>query len=172
VRSSRLALPGVLTAAHQLVELSAGSGIIGQRHVGLGPAVALSLLADGACVVLAHQRRRWDRTLAIAAGTALAAPALHYTLFPWRWRGGVPVLVEAEGLRGPAVTGYVALLYAWAAAGAVAVAAVPRGRRRWSLAGVAAAVAFRQVAADHLVWIGHEARRRPRWWNRAWQAHS
>jgi hypothetical protein len=169
-RASRLALPGVLTAAHQLVELTAGSGLIGQRHLGLGPAAALALLADGACVALAHDpRRRWDRFLAVAAGTAVAAPGLHYTLFPWRLRWGLPVLVEPEALRGPAATGYVVLLYTWAAAGAVALGAVPRERRRWALAGVAGAVGFRQLAADHLAWISQEADRRPRWWNRAWR---
>ena len=60
---------------------------------------------------------RWDRALAVGAGTAMAAPVLHYTLFPWRLRFGVPVLEEAEGLKGLPLAGYVALLYAWASRG-------------------------------------------------------
>ena len=94
-------LPGALTFAHQAFELLAGSGIIGQRHVGLVPAAALAIAADAGCVAATADRdREWDRLLALAAATALAAPPLHYTLFPWRLRWGLPVLTEAEGLRG------------------------------------------------------------------------
>lgn len=132
-RRARLALPGVMTAAHQALELGFGSGVIGQRHVGLAPAVALAVLADAGEVALALDRRRWDRTLAMAAGTAVAASALHFTLFPWRLRFGVPVLEEAEGLQGGRLAGYVVVLYAWGAAGAAAGLAIPSGRRRWML---------------------------------------
>lgn len=168
-RRARLGLPGVMTAAHQALELGFGSGIIGQRHVGLAPAVALAVLADAGEVALALDRRRWDRTLAIAAGTAVAAPALHFTLFPWRLRFGVPVLDEAEGLHGGRLTVYVVVLYAWGAAGAAAAFAIPPGRRRWMFAGVAAAAGFRRLAVEHLRWIADEAHRNPQWWNRAWQ---
>lgn len=165
-----LSLPGALTAGHQLVELGAGSGVIGQRHVGLVPAASLSLLTDAVWVAAAlRDRGRWERAMAVGAGTAMAAPVLHYTLFPWRLRFGVPVLVEAEGLRGPPLVGYVALLYAWAGAGVLALIAVPRRRRRWALLGVGLAAAFRQLAADHAGWIAAESTRNAQWWNRAWR---
>ncbi len=142
--------------------------MIGQHRVGLPTAAALSVLADVGWVAMALDHRGWDRALAVGAGTALAAPALHYTLFPWRLRFGVPVLAEAEGQHGLALTGYVALLYLWGASGVVAALQLPRSSRRWTLAGMALAMAFRQLASSHLVWIQQEARRNPQWWNRAW----
>ena len=157
-----------MTAAHQLLELCAGSGIIGQHRVGLPAAATLSMLTDAGWAAMALGDRRWDRALAVGAGTAMAAPALHYTLFPWRPRFGLPVLEEAEGLQGWPLTGYVVLLYAWGVSGVAAAAQLPRGTRRWTLAGVGLAVAFRQLAFRHLIWIRAEAARNPRWWNRAW----
>ena len=98
----------------------------------------------------------------------MAAPALHYTLFPWRLRFGLPVLEEAEGLKGLPLTGYVALLYLWGISGVAGTRQLPANSRRWTLAGIAVAVAFRQLASRHLDWIQAEARRNPQWWNRAW----
>ena len=163
-------LPAAFTAGHQLVELGGGSGVIGQRHVGLVPAACLSLATDVVWLAAAlEDRGRWEGALAVGAGAALAAPVLHYTLFPWRLRFGVPVLVEAEGLLGGPLLGYVVLLYGWCGSGLLATTGVPWGRRRWVLLGVGLAVAFRQLAADHARWIARESARRPRWWNRAWR---
>ncbi len=50
-------LPGALTAGHQLMELCAGSGVIGRRHVGLLPAASLSMLIDALLVAAAPNRR-------------------------------------------------------------------------------------------------------------------
>jgi len=81
-------------------ELAVGSGVIGQARVGLVPAAGLSAALDIAWVAAAlAPRRDWDRALSAGAGVAVAAPALHYILFPWRIRHGAPVLAEAEGLR-------------------------------------------------------------------------
>ena len=162
------ALPGVATAGHQLMELCVGSGVIGQHRVGLSAATLLSIGVDAGWVAMALDHRRWDRALAIGAGTAIAAPALHYTLFPWRVRFGVPVLEEAEGQRGLALRCYVALLYVWGASGMAATRQLPRSSRRWTMVGMALAVGFRQLASSHLTWIQQEAERNPRWWNRAW----
>ena len=164
-----VALPAAMTAAHQVLELCAGSGVIGQHRVGLPAAASLSMLVDVGWAAMALGDRRWDRALAMGAGTAIAAPALHYTLFPWRIRFGLPVLEEAEGLDGPPLVAYVALLYLWGLSGVLASRRLPRCSRRWTLAGIALAVAFRQLAFRHLVWIRAEARRNPRWWNRAWR---
>lgn len=60
------------------------------------------------------------------------------------------------------------MLYAWGISGVAAAGQLPRSTRRWTLAGAGLAVAFRQVAFAHLVWIRGEAVRNPRWWNRAW----
>ena len=158
----------MMTAAHQLFELCAGSGLIGQHRVGLPVAGMLSIMVDAGWVAMGLGDRRWDRVLALGAGTAMAAPALHYTLFPWRLQFGFPVLEEAEGLRGLPLTGYVALLYAWGISGVAATRQLPVSSRRWTLAGIGLAVAFRQLASHHLEWIQAEARRNPQWWNRAW----
>lgn len=163
------ALPGLLTATHQLFELCAGSGVIGQARVGLPPAACLSALLDAVWVAAAlDERRDWERPLAAGAGAALAAPILHYTLFPWSLRWGIPVLVEAEGLKGRQLAGYNVVLFCWGAAGAAALMATPGRRRAWAVAGLLGAAAFRQLAQDHIVWIQDEARRNPSWWNRAW----
>ena len=162
------ALPAVITAGHQLLELCAGSGIIGQHRVGLPGAAALALMVDAGWVAMAVDDHRWDRALAVGAGTAMAAPVLHYTLFPWRLRFGLPVLDEAEGLKGLPLTGYVALLYVWCISGVAATRRLSRSSRPLTLAGIGLAVGFRQLALRHLVWIQEEARRDPQWWNRAW----
>ncbi len=124
---------------------------MGMRRPGLPAAATLSTLADAGWVAIALADRRWDPTLALGPGTAMAAPALHYTLFPWRVRFGLPVLEEAEGLEGLPLAGYVALLYVWGLSGVVATRQLPRSSRRWTLAGMGLAVAFRQLAARHLV---------------------
>ena len=150
------------------VGASAGSGIIGQHRVGLPAAATLSILADAGWAAMGLGDRRWQRALAVGAGTAMAAPALHYTLFPWQLRFGLPVLEEAEGLEGWPLAVYVALLYAWGISGVAATRQLPRHNRRWTLAGVGLAVAFRQLALAHLIWIRAEVARNPQWWNRAW----
>ncbi len=160
------------TAGHQLLELCLGSGVIGQGRVGLVTAGSLSFMVDAGWVAMALSDRPCDPALAFGAGMAIAAPALHYTLFPWRLRFGLPVLEEAEGQQGVALVGYVALLYVWGMSGVAEVHRLPRSSRRWTLAGMAAAVAFRQLASTHLTWIRQEARRNPRWWNRAWSTNT
>ncbi len=157
-----------MTAVHQAVELAFGTGVIGQSSVGLGPAIAASVLLDGGWVALAR-RGRADRLLAFLSGVALGVPAIHFTLWPWKLNRGVPVLTEAEGLPERLMPAYNAILYGWAAAGAAALVADTGPRhRKWSLAGMASVLAFRPVAQSHFRWMAAEARRNPRWWNRAW----
>ena len=157
-----------MTFLHQAVELALGTGVIGQSAVGLGPAVAASLALDGGWVATAA-RGRADRILAYLAGIAVGVPVLHFTLWPWDRRAGLPVLREAEGLPPSAMPGYNAVLYGWALAGAAGWwRDTPAGSRRWGLAGLASVAAFRPVAQRHFAWMAREAARNPRWWNRAW----
>ena len=167
----RRALPAVMTAAHQLLELSTGSGIIGQHRVGLPAAATVSILTDAGWAAMALGDRGWERALAVGAGAPTPPLARHCTLFPWRLRFGLPILEEAEGLEGWPLAVYVALLYAWGISGVAAARQLPRRSRRWTLAGVGLAVAFRQLALAHLIWIRAEAARNPQWWNRAWVPH-
>jgi hypothetical protein len=154
---------------HESVELALGTGIIGQAQLGFGRAVAASALFDGGWIAAARLRRPPSRLLAFLAGVAVGVPIVHYTLWPWTAAGGVPRLVEAEGLPVDAMPLYNAVLYAWALSGVAALAVeTPRRHRRWAVAGFAAVAAFRPVAQHHFRWIAAEAEVNPAWWNRAW----
>jgi hypothetical protein len=81
----------------------------------------------------------------------------------------VPLLTEAEGLPSQLMPLYNGILYAWAAAGLVAVLVdTPARHRPWALAGMASVVGIRPAARAHFDWMAEEGRRNPRWWNRAW----
>ena len=164
------AAAGLLTFVHQAVELALGTGVIGQAQLGLPAAIAASLVSDGAWVAAAARRRPPDAALAFGAGVAIGVPITHFTLWPWRLRRGVPLLVEAEGLPSEAMPAYNAVLYLWAAAGLyAALHDTARPQRRWVPVGFLAVMGFRSTAQQHFRWIAAEARRNPRWWNRAWQ---
>ena len=159
---------GLLTAVHQAVELGFGTGVIGQSAAGLAPAIAASVAFDAGWVAAAR-RGRADRTLGFLAGVAVGVPVIHFTLWPWKLRKGLPVLTEAEGLPPRLMPLYNVVLYAWALAGLVAVATdTPRRARPWALAGAASVIGIRPAARAHFDWMAVEARRNPRWWNRAW----
>jgi hypothetical protein len=104
---------GALTALHQAVEFAFGTGVIGQSAVGLGPAMAASTVFDAGWIWLAR-RSSAERTLAFLAGIAIGVPALHFTLWPWESRAGLPILIDAEGLPRRVMPSYNAILYAWA----------------------------------------------------------
>jgi hypothetical protein len=158
-----------MTAVHQILELALGTGVISQDRLGLPGAVAASVALDGGWVAAALGRRRHDRLLAYLSGVAVGVPAIHFTLWPWTTRRGMPVLTEAEGLPSGMMPLYNAVLYGWAVAGALAAAReTPRRALPWAAAGFASIVAFRPVARRHFQWIRREAARNPQWWNRAW----
>src|SRR4051794_23373464 len=92
------ALAGLMCAVHQGVELGLGTGIIGQAQAGFPAAIALSTALDGGWIAAGLRRRPPERLLAYLAGIALGVPFIHFTLWPWSVRRGVPVLDEAEGL--------------------------------------------------------------------------
>ena len=89
-------------------------------------------------------------------------------MWPVVVRRGLPLLVEAEGLRPESLPAYNALLYGWAGAAVAAVLLeTPSGDRRWAVAGLLAAVPLRASARHHFHWIREQAETRPAWWNRA-----
>src|SRR4051812_45283341 len=114
------ALAGLMCATHQSLELALGTGIIGQAQAGFPGAVALSVALDGGWVAAGLSRRSPERLQAYLAGIAVGVPFIHFTLWPWSVRRGVPVLDEAEGLPASAMGPYNAVLYAWAGAGILA----------------------------------------------------
>jgi hypothetical protein len=169
VRRPLHAMTCLATTAHHLFELGAGTGLVFQPYIGLQRAAALwSVALPGWLVVAARGSRRWDRPLAFLAGLSIGGAAVHFTLWPFEMRKGVPVLVEAEGLRPEQLPAYNAVLYVWALSAATALAAeTPLRVRRWAVAGALAAVPLRWSARHHFTWIKEQARTNPAWWNRA-----
>jgi hypothetical protein len=163
------ALTCLAAATHHLFELGAGTGLVFQPYLGLrGAATLWSVALPGWFAAAARGSRAWDRPLAFLAGLSMGGAAVHFTLWPFEIRRGVPVLVEAEGLRPDQLPAYNAVLYAWALAAALALAReTSSGSRRWALAGMLAAVPLRFSARHHFRWIKEQARTNPAWWNRA-----
>jgi len=157
------------TATHHLFELGAGTGLVFQPYLGLRGATTLwSIALPGWFGAAARGSPAWDRPLAILAGLSIGGATVHFTLWPFEIRRGVPVLVEAEGLRPEQPPAYNAVLYAWALSAAAGIALeTPRAARKWALAGMLAAVPLRFSARHHFRWIREQARTNPAWWNRA-----
>ena len=131
----------------------------------------MSVALDGGWVWAATRRRPPRRLLAYLAGIAIGVPVVHFTLWPWSVRRGLPLLDEAEGLPDEAMPLYNAILYLWAGAGVLAALRETAPRDRWfTLAGLVSIAAFRRTAQEHFRWIEREGRRNPQWWNRAWAA--
>lgn len=163
------AAAGGLTAVHQLVELGAGTGVIGASRFGLPGAIAASVVLDGGWMALARSRFRAPRTLAFLSGIAVGVPAIHFVLWPWTKQRGVPWLTEAEGLPPRLMDPYNGILYAWAGAGLLALLLeTPARHRRWAVAGATSVFLARPQIEAHFRWMAEEGKRHPAWWNRAW----
>lgn len=158
-------------AVHNVYELACGVGLMFQPELGLSGASVLWLAAFPALVEGALRGgRRCEAPLAAVLGANLAAVTIHYTLWPWRLRCGIPVLTAAEGLGEEQLPPYNAILLAWSAAGLLAVAAeVPRRQWRWVAAGFLAALPLRRHARDHFAWVRAQSRANPSWWNRGFR---
>jgi hypothetical protein len=160
------------TAAHHAYEVNAGVGLVFQPFLGLPGSIAwwstnLPALAWAA----ARGGERFDKPLAFAAGAGLGGALVHYSIWPWTLRAGVPVLTEAEGLSPSQLPAYNAILIAWMAAGALALLReTPKGARRWFALGVLNAIPLRLSAKHHFAWAAEQARTNPSWWNRGLQA--
>jgi hypothetical protein len=163
------AMTCVATTAHHLLEVGAGTGLVFQPYIGLKGATALwSIALPSWLAAAARGSSRWDRPLAFLAGLSIGGAAVHFTLWPFEIRKGMPTLVEAEGLRPEQLPAYNRVLYAWAISAAAALAVeTPRRARRWALVGALAAVPLRWSARHHFAWIKEQARANPAWWNRA-----
>src|SRR5438132_5569263 len=92
------ALASVGTAAHHAFELGAGVGLVFQPQLGLAGSLALwcTLLPAWFTVAVRGTRPGWEGPLAVAAGLSLGGVALHFTMWPWEVRRGVPYLTGAE----------------------------------------------------------------------------
>jgi hypothetical protein len=162
------ALTAMGAIAHHAFELGAGVGLVFQPDLGLrGAALFWGVTLPG-WLMIAVRPRGWDRVLAYLAGMSAAAGAVHYVLWPIEVRGGLPVLVEAEGLRPAHLPAYNAILYAWtAAAVAAATEGTPPRARRWAIPGAATSMALAAGVRRHFRWVAEQAHSNPAWWNRA-----
>ncbi len=163
------ALTSVATTVHHGFELAAGTGLVFQPYLGMpGAATLWSIVLPGWFAAAARGSARWDRPLAFLAGLSIGGVAVHFTLWPWETKGGLPFLTEAEGLKSEQLPAYNAVLYTWALCALSALAnETPPGTRRWALAGLVAALPLRFTARHHFSWIREQAQRSPAWWNRA-----
>lgn len=155
--------------AHHAFELAAGVGLVYQPQLGLRGASALwGAALPGWAVAAARGSEKWDAPLALLAGASVAACALHYMLWPWEFRRGLPTLTEAEGLKPGQLPAYNAVLWLWAVAAATALLReTPRGAGKWAVVGFLATLPQKASAKKHFEWLREEARANPAWWNRA-----
>ena len=165
------AVATVATAAHHGYELRAGVGLVFQPFLTLPGSVGLWATSLPALLYgAARGGRRWDAPLANAAGAGLAGALVHFTIWPWEWRAGVPTLTEAEGLSPDQLPAYNAILWLWALSSALAFwRETPKGARRWFVLGALNAIPFRASAKHHFKWATEQARTNPAWWNRGLQ---
>lgn len=157
--------------AHHGFELAGGVGLVFQPELGLRGSIAFWVATAAADVLLATtDRPGYGRWRAAVAGLALAGVAVHYVVWPWELRLGLPRLTAAEGLRSEQLPMYDTILLGWAAAALTAlVTDSGPGERRWAAAGFAAMPLLVGSARHHFRWIGEQARESPAWWNRAVQ---
>ena len=145
------ALTAGTTALHHGFEVNAGVGLVWEPFVGRRGALLLwgTGLPAWAAMALSGDER-FDRPLALNNGLALAGGIVHFVLWPWELRRGVPALTEAEGMTRERLPAYNRVLYAWIATSALALALeTPRRARPWALLGLAMGEPLRQSALHH-----------------------
>ena len=155
------------TAAHHGYELRSGVGIVFEPFLGRRGAVALWSVALPVWAYWAASGRA-ERLVAHANGSALAGGIVHFVLWPWEVRRGVPTLTEAEGLTDSELPAYNRVLHLWIAAAALALAReTAPGAGPAALAGLATFEPLRRSARHHFGWAREQARREPERWSPA-----
>ncbi len=156
-------------ATHHAFELACGVGLVFQPYLGMtGASMLWGSVFPAWFGVARRGSGRWDRPLAYAAGMSVGGAVLHFALWPWSTRRGLPLLDEAEGLPPEAMPAYNAIIWIWGASATVAL--VRETRRRdlpLALFGALSAFGLRPSARRHFDWVREQARVRPAWWNRA-----
>jgi hypothetical protein len=166
------ALAALGTAAHHGCELRAGVGLVFEPFLGRRGAVALWSVALPLHAYWALTGR-CPRLVANADASALAGGIVHYVLWPWELRRGVPTLTEAEGMTGAQLGAYNRVLQLWIVAAALAVAReTPPGARLAALAGLLNFEPLRRSARHHFAWAREQALREPERWSPALSAPS
>ena len=157
------------TAAHHSFETRSRVGLVFEPFLGRRGATVLWAVAIPAWLLMAARgSSRWDKSLAFNAGSALAGSLVHFVLWPWSLKRGIPMLDEAEGLTEGELPAYNAILLSWTAASALALALeTPRSARAATLAGLASGELLRRSAEHHFEWARRQAELNPEDWSPA-----
>ena len=163
------ALAALGTAGHHGFELRSGVGLVFEPKLGRRGAVALwsALLPAYAIGALAAPPDSLvARIVTLGNGMSLSGGVVHYVLWPWELRNGIPVLTEADGLTDDQLPAYNRILQVWTVAAALALLLeTPRNARRWGLLGVMLGEPLRRSAVHHFRWAREQARRDPDRWS-------
>ena len=161
------ALSAIGTAAHHGFELRSGVGLVFEPFLGRQGAIALWSVALPLYFAAAWTGRL-DQIVANSNGSAFAGALVHFVLWPWELRRGIPTLTEAEGLTDRQLPAYNAVLHTWIVASALALALeTPRRARPAALLGLASGVGLLKSAQHHFQWAREQARREPEKWSPA-----
>ena len=169
IRRPFSALAALGTAAHHGFETRSGVGLVFEPFLGRRGAVVLWSVAIPAWLLMAARGSdRWAHSLAFNAGSSLAGSLVHFVIWPWSLKRGVPMLDEAEGLTAEELPAYNAILLSWMAASALALAVeTPRSARPAAFAGLASGELLRRSAEHHFAWAREQAERDPEGWSPA-----
>jgi hypothetical protein len=170
VRRPFSVLAALGTLAHHAFEVRAGVGLVFEPFLGRRGAVALwALLLPG--YVAGAATGRTPKLTALSNGSSLAGSLVHYVLWPWELRGGLPTLTEAEGMTGAELPAYNRILQGWVIASTLALLTeTPRDARGWAIAGLVSGEPLRRSAVHHFAWAAEQARRDPDRWSPALRA--
>jgi len=157
------------TAAHHAFEVRAGVGLVFEPFIGRRAAVAMwsgALPAWALAAWLADGDERIEKGIALNNAAGLAGGIVHFVAWPWQLRGGIPYLIEAEGMTAEQLGPYNRVLHLWTLAGLLAVALeTPPHARKWTLLGLALGEPLRRSAVHHFRWARQQAQREPERWS-------
>ncbi len=160
---------GVLAiGGHLAYELLCGVGVPLASRVGIVAATTGYTVSSVAAYRAAGRLPppRGDRRFAVANGVFASAVISHFTSWPRTTRAGLPWLTESEGLAGPLVGPYNALLYI---SGVAAAGGAVENRRAWrwfALTPLIVVPLLRGGTPSEYQRLLAQAAERPRWWNR------
>jgi hypothetical protein len=156
------------TAAHHTFEVRAGVGLVFEPFIGRRGAVALwaTGLPAWATAAWLGEGEAIEKWLALNDGAGFAGGLVHFVEWPWELRGGIPQLVEAEGMTPEQLPAYNRVLQLWVLAGALALALeTPRHAWRWAFVGLLLGEPLRRSAVHHFRWAHEQAEREPERWS-------
>jgi hypothetical protein len=138
----------------------------------LGPTAAATLWAGSTAAAYHHAGRQPDSRdppFAVLNGTYLAAVVAHFLAWPRTSKAGLPWLTECEGLAGPVIGPYNAILHASAVAAIGGLVENRRGRSWGLLVPVVTVPWLLVLQRREFRRLVAQAREHPGWWNRRLQ---